>query len=246
VAVNPLRKENDPKNILNALNRAKNEGKPVIVWRLIGSSKKTSEAAITMVCKYSNELTFKVNNLNVEDVKSIISGSNVVNFYVPDESFLFQAEVKSFSEDNVLSVCFPTMVAQVERRKYFRLEKMDGIIMRTNFYIASDMGATNKVQLFEKDCFDLSAGGLSFIITKLEKKFFNIDDIVAGIHLMFGSNEVVLNGKIVNFIPIEPNQKNNLLYKGYKVCIEFIDISDLEKQKVNLFVFRFADVDQVS
>jgi c-di-GMP-binding flagellar brake protein YcgR len=102
-------------------------------------------------------------------------------------------------------------------------------------------------QAFLKFCFDISADGLSFLITKNELKCFMVREEIRQIELFLGKQILMIDGKIINLVEIGPNEVNRLMYKSWKVCIKFLAISPQEMEKINLYIFKHsAQIKEVS
>ena len=105
-------------------------------------------------------------------------------------------------------------------------------------------GQRVSTQTFDKKCFDISAGGLSFIISKIEAKFFETGDYVYGIDLILDRRKTLINAEIVNILDIEPDDRNGLHYKGKKVCLRYVEPTPKQQKVINEFVFKYVQIDE--
>jgi hypothetical protein len=78
------------------------------------------------------------------------------------------------------------MIVQVERRKHIRL-MIDEHKCHVKFF-KTMITQRVKTQIFEKNCFDISSGGFSFVTAKTESKFFELGEEILGIELAIGAD----------------------------------------------------------
>ncbi len=242
---NSLIQNENSKVIFNTLRDVKVGHEKCLAWKMSKNQKITAEIEIDVIRKFNNEVVFKAKDEGqLEKLKLIISGSEKINIFLVSKGVLFQADFKVFDHENKLVLKFPQMIAQAERRKSLRLildEKVDSSINFLKSYFDRD----NKIQTqgFKKSCYDLSSGGLSFIINHKETKFFNTGEELSEINIKFDGLEHKVQGKIVNLIPVDPGPQNKLLYAGFRVCIEFNEIDGITKDLIDIFVFKHLDIE---
>lgn len=243
---NPLIQNENAKSIFNILKDAKLEQMRCLVWKMVGTTKYTAEVEIDVIRKFDNELILRsVSDGHYEKVKTIVSGSEQVNVFIMEKAIMFRAKIKKLDLDQKLCIQFPKMIAQAERRKDLRLVFPSDLSCPVQFF-KTLTGGKVQTQIFEKNCYDLSAGGLSVLINKSESKFFEIGDEISDMKIEIEKEVVSLDGKIVNFIPVEPGPDNKLIYKGLRVCLKFEEVSDEDKKLINMFVFKHLDLDDVA
>lgn len=239
---NNLKKNRNAWAIFSILNNAKVQARPAIAWRMSAGKKVTADVFIRVIRKSRNEILFRgVDPANHKLFSSLVSGRDKINFFLPEEMVLFQTEVKSFDSSGDATVHIPEMIAQIDRRKHMRLYTGDMTLARAKFQKQTHMQRGN-IQLFDKTCFDISAGGFSFIASKLESKFFMKDDKIETVKILAEDTEITVSGKIVNILDVEPDGRNNLHYKARKICVRYDRIEPKDRQFLNDFVFRHADL----
>jgi c-di-GMP-binding flagellar brake protein YcgR len=228
--------------IFNIINSAKLDGKLFIAWKFVGKQKITVEIEIVMIRKFRDEFKIKAVGANQKNLKEIFSGCETVNIYAPDDLVLFQSQIKYADPDGGYLVTFPKMIAQVERRRFLRLFVTDHLQIFVNF-LKKGHGVRRGIQSFEKKCFDVSAGGLSFIVSSIESRYFAVGDDLYGMELLIDNQSYLINGKIVNILEMKPNERNQLAYKGTKVCIKYTEVEVIAVKHINDYVFRHSDIE---
>lgn len=239
---NQLIQNEDEKMIFNILRDAKQNEMKCMVWKFVGGTKITAEAHIKVIRKFNGEIVFDaITDGHKEKMKSVISGSDQINIFIIEKAVLFRSKIRKIDEDKCLVLDFPKMLAQAERRKSLRLVVPMEVGCDLEFFKTSTNNGV-KTQIFNKKCYDISAGGLSFLLNKSETKFFEIGDIISSVKVQIDGFEFMLDGRIVNFIPVEPGPGNDVIYKGVRVCIKFEAIDEIAKDTINTFVFKHLDV----
>lgn len=240
-----LRPTRSSKVIFKLLNQAKQRESNVILWKMVTGVKVITEIQFRTIRKFNNEIEFIPAAGTEQMVKQIVGGEEVVNFYLPHESCLFRCKVKSFSDDGILVVSFPKLLAQVDRRADIRLYASDNVPARIKFQ-KSFYGQRIQNQAFDKQIYDISAGGISFITSKMENKYFEVGDEIHNMHLCLDNHNLYLSGKILSIVEIEPDEDNGLIYKGQKICIQFENASLECKKKIGMFVFKFLNTPKLA
>lgn len=240
---NTLKKNFSSWAIFSIINNTKLNEKPVIGWRLISGKKVTVEIFIRVIRKFRNEFIIRaISPEGRKTLSGLVAGADKLNLYLPDDLVLFQSSIKAIDENGDIVVSMPEMIAQIDRRKHLRLLVENDIKSSISFDKKSH-GQRENVQKFSKKCFDISAGGLSFIISKSEAKYFEIGDKVDNIELSIGERTTRIKGKIVNILEIEPDEYNNLHYKAQKVCIRYHEPTQIQQKVINEYVFKYVNLD---
>ena len=171
-----LTKINSEWAIFSIINNAKLNEKTLVAWRIIGGKKVTVDVKIRVIRKFRSELVMSPENSRSKAMLSdLAAGTDRLNFFLAEEMVLFQSRIKSKDRSGDITVEIPDLIAQIDRRKHLRLfvEEKQPVLLefskKTNSHLTT-------VQTFKKPIFDLSAGGLSFVISKLESKFFRLGD----------------------------------------------------------------------
>lgn len=232
--------------LYSILNNKQSQRSTFICWRIIAGSKQTAEVSLKIIRKTREEIVVAaLGEKNQRALMEIITGAEKINFFLPDDKVLFQSEVKSISEQGQLTVSLPREFAHIDRRDHVRLQLYDDLTSSVSFKKEMIQSQNKSIQLFEKKCFDLSAGGLSFITSRLESRFFKKDDEIHIINLVVSGKTIVCAAKVVNILDVEPNERNKLNYKAHKVCLEFSMISEIDVDFINQYVFKYVDFDDV-
>ena len=242
---NLLNKNFNEWDIFSIINNTKVNGNQVIGWKIIAGKKITIDVSFYIIRKFRNEIVVRVvNTKESSKLGDLATGSDKINFYLPEDLVLFQTEVKQIETNGDLRIKIPSMIAQIDRRKDIRLNLKEGVCAKVFFQKENILAtSTTKLHSFKKDCFDLSGGGLSFLVSKSEMKFFKRDDIIENITLNLGNEEFKLSSYVVNILEQEPDSRNGLNYKAWKICVKYREITEKEKKKIDQFVFQYVDFD---
>lgn len=233
-----LKENRSARMIFEIISSAKEKMGSVLVWYLDGEEKVVCEMFISVIRKARNEILLKPLKGQLNQVLNVIGTRTHINVYIPSDLVFFQSEIKKLESDGVLTLSMPSMIAQVDRRKNLRVAVRSAMICDITFY-KSFIGHKVTTQLFKKNCYDISTGGLSFILSKSELKFFKVGDIVGSIIIQLDEKSVELSGSIVNLLNIQPNENNKLFYNGYKVCIKFDKISPIYSEIMSRYIFKY-------
>ncbi len=241
---NTLKKNYNDWAIFSIINNTKVNEKTVLGWKIVAGRKVTVEIIFHIIRKFRNEIVVRaVGPQGKTNLGNLAAGANKLNFYLPDDMVLFQTEVKQIEMSGDIRIKIPEMIAQVDRRKDLRLFVENGINVEINF-LKQNHGQKLATQQFKKTCFDVSAGGLSFIISKTEKKFFKEGDLVKNFKLNLDGKDIEIDTQVVNILEVEPNAQNDLHYKGWKICLKYINLKKPTKKIIEEFVFRYIDLDE--
>lgn len=243
-AANTLKKNSSKWAIFSLINNTKLNNKQILGWRIIAGKKVTSELYIRVIRKFRNEFVVRgMTEKQKNTLNNFVASSGVLNFYLAEDMVLFQSEVKHIDPNGDFVFSIPQMIAQIDRRKHMRLFLSDEVRAKVVFF-KENHGHRVMRQQFNKDCFDLSAGGLSFFISRAESKFFDLNDSVEDIELYFDNTSVKLKADIVNIFDVEPDERNQLHYKAKKVCLRYRELNERTYKKINDFVFKYSDLEE--
>jgi hypothetical protein len=238
---NKLKENKNPRVISDLIQSAKDKMGTVLIWIMQNDVKVTCEMVIHIIRNAKQELILKPIMDQKDLVHSIVGGREEINVFIPGDLVFFQSNVKSLSGEGELVISMPTMVAHVDRRKHLRINVLPAMGVESAFY-KSFLSQRVNTQLFKKNCLDLGTGGLSFVISKMENKYFNIGDRVVGIILQLGDKKIEVDASIVNILPITPDDYNKLYYKGLKVCLKFDYVNPIYQEMLEMFVFKYFKV----
>ncbi|MFZ4712992.1 MAG: hypothetical protein ACOYL6_04755 [Bacteriovoracaceae bacterium] len=236
-----LKENRNSKLISELIASAKDKMGPVLVWVMHGDEKVTVEMWIQIVRKSKNEILLRAHPHDVKMVHTVVGSRENVNIFFPSDLVFFQTAVKSLSLEGELVITIPQMIAHVERRQHLRINVVPSMTTEATFY-KSFLSQKVNTQLFKKNLFDVGTGGLSFIMTKMEMKYFNIGDRIVGVILQIGDRKIELDATVVNVLSVEPDSYNKLIYKGHKICLKFDKINPIYKEALDMFVFKYYRV----
>jgi hypothetical protein len=243
VGKNQLKKNYSAWAIFSIINNTKISEKPIVGWRIVAGKKVTVDLYIRVIRKFRNEFVIrpiKVSGQKILD--DLVAGSEKLNLYLPSDLVLCQSVVKKVESNGDITISIPEMIAQIDRRKHLRLFRENGVKIGVDF--KKDLGThTSRVQSFSKDCFDISAGGLSFIISRTESKYFHKENVLESMTLNLDGKKTKISGRIVSIFDVEPDDQNGLIYKSKKVCIQFSDPTAKQQKVINDYVFKYLDIE---
>lgn len=243
VGKNQLKKNYSAWAIFSIINNTKISEKPIVGWRIVAGKKVTVDLYIRVIRKFRNEFIIRPSKDSGQKILSdLVAGSENINLFLPTDLVLCQSLVKKIDPNGDITVSIPEMIAQIDRRKHLRLFRESGVNIGVDF--KKDLGThTERVQYFNKDCFDISAGGLSFILSRTESKYFQKDNMIDSMILNLDGKKTKIDGKVVNIFDIEPDDQNGLIYKSKKVCIQFSDPTVKQQKVINDYVFKYLDIE---
>jgi hypothetical protein len=242
---NNLKKNYSSWAIFSIVNNAKLNEKPLIGWRIINGKKVTVDIYIRVIRKFRNEIIIRPSRPNGRVVlDKLVAGSEKINLFMPNDHVLCQCVIKRLDPNGDIILTMPDMIAQIDRRKHLRLFREEGVNIAVQFQ--KDLnGHDGRVQHFAKSCFDISAGGLSFIVSRTESKYFLKHNLIEGIILELDGKKTKINGLVTNMFDIEPDERNGLLYKSKKVCIQFVSPTTNQQKTINDYIFKYIDLREV-
>lgn len=245
IGKNKLNKNFNSWAILSLLSNTQKNERASIAWKIVAGEKITVDVSFHIIRKAKNEIVVRAQGAQAKKVLGDLSvGAQNLNFYLPIDSALFQTEVKQILTNGDIIIKVPEMMAQVERRKNMRLFLEEGLDLPLEFYKKSH-GQRTISQKFSKKCFDISAGGLSFVVSKTEVNFFKENDLLAPVEFTVDGKLFKIKSKVTRVLEIEPNEQNQLIYKAHKVCLRFEKLSPDQLTTLNKFVFQHIELDEV-
>ncbi|MBD64115.1 MAG: hypothetical protein CME62_02835 [Halobacteriovoraceae bacterium] len=246
IGSNKLKKNYNDWAITSLLENAKSNEKSIMGWKVVAGQKVVVEVIFHIIRKFRKEIVVRAIGPQAKAQLADLSvGAENLNFYLPEDLVLFQSQVKKIDMNGDITISIPDMIAQVDRRKYLRLFVEEGIKASVSFQ-KENHGLKLGSQLFEKKCFDLSAGGLSFIISKSESKFFQLGDQISKLKVLLDKDEIYINCQVINIFEVEPSPSNGLNYKGLKVSLRYLDLSNQAQKKLDHFVFNYVQIEDAS
>lgn len=234
---NSLKKVKDEYAILSLLFGAKDNSADVFVWKLIGNTKHLGQVRIESIRKMRNDFCIIPAEGQDRAVQDLMSGQNYVDLYIPDSALLLRCSVKQTDAPFRYYLKIPEFVAQVDRRKSLRLNTYDTSEVKVSFG-KSVANPRPMSQYFLKDCFDVSPGGFSFFISKMESKFFHANDPISTVEIKAGKWSTHADAEIVMIREVEPDEFNGLTYKVWRVSCRFSKIDQISRKYLEKFIFE--------
>ncbi len=234
---NKLRKVTDVAVIYSLLNSAKELGTEVYVWRFIGNRKIMSSVRIEALRKQRSDYSIVPLAGNDQTVQDLISGQHFVDLYIPDSALLLRCKIKTVDAPLRYYLHIPEFVAQVERRKNFRL-KVYGLYEVNASFTKEVSTPKSGTQHFSKDLFDISTGGFSFYVSRLESKLFQVGDPLSRVLLKAGTWTGKLSAKVAMIREIEPDVHNGLQYKVWRISCKYTEIDEVSRKYLEVYIFE--------
>ncbi len=205
---------------------------------MVGETKHLVPIKVEVIRKARSDFAIVADQGHEAEAKELIGGSSFMDIYVPESALLLRARLKQFEQETgrfYLEV--PEFIAQFERRKNFRLNVFGQEKVMVQF-TKNVMMPRPQSQLFLKSCFDISAGGFSFLVSKLETKYFKVGDKVGSIQLKVGERALPVDASVVLIREIEPDASNGLNYKVWRICCKLEKIDDIQKKFLEKYIFE--------
>ncbi len=234
---NQLQKIHEQAVIMKLLNGAKESQLEAFIWRLVGGSKYLAKVRVEAIRKQRGDFMIVPIEGQEELVQEMLVGQSTIDLYIPDSALLFRSTIRQTDAPLRYYLSLPEFVAQVERRKNLRLQVYETDEVKINF--SKMMVAVRPLtQQFNKSCYDISTGGFSFMASRMESKFFRINDPIRTIEVSVGNKKFYVNAEISLIKEIEPDEFNGLSYKVWRVCCRFSQIEQLAKKHLEVFIME--------
>lgn len=136
-------------------------------------------------------------------------------------NILFRTNYLGF-EDRLLKFEIPKKIYKVQRRKDMRFMVRDGYLIKISFKV----GGLDLV----KKIYDISAGGVSFLIEPSEESLFATGSKIEGMKFEILNKEVVAHGEIRHNRAVRNKE-------AYKVGLIFTHIDEADASLINKYVF---------
>lgn len=234
---NKLKKVKDDYAILSLLFGAKDNNAEVYIWKLIGNAKHLAQVRIESIRKMRNDFCIIPAEGQDRPVQDLMGSHNYVDLYIPDSALLLRCNIKTADAPFRYYLQIPEFVAQVERRKSFRVNTHDTSEVKVSFGKSVKLPRPMS-QHFLKDCFDVSTGGFSFFISKMESKFFQPNDPIPMVEIKAGDFSTKVAAEIVTIREVEPDEFNGLTYKVWRVSCKFAQIDQISRKYLEKFIFE--------
>lgn len=226
--------------------QAKDQHTPISAWKFVNHKKITILLKLKSVSLGDGEFIIVPEKIGDDQQLGALidSKDKILSFFIGDGETIFQAEFlrKLLNGDYIFKA--PAMVAIQDRRSSLRLILEDKHDVSVSFLKIHHRNIQMQHK-FQKKCFDISRGGLSFILHEQETRFFSIGESVDNIHLSVDGVLMIIDIKLVNLISIEPDKLNKLLYKSFKACFSIDKITPEHREVIENFVLENIKLDPV-
>ncbi len=234
---NKLKKITDQAVIWNLLNGAKVLGHQVYVWRFVGNQKHLALVKIESVRKQRKDFCIIPGEDQQKYVEDLITRQDTIDIYIPESAFLLRCELKQSDAPIRYYLSFPISAAQMERRKNLRLNIYSTGSMRATFS-KSIVIPRIMTQFFDKTITDISVGGFSFYVSRMEYKFFQEGDPISNLNLKSAEWSSNLDGIVTSIREVDPDEFNGLNYKAWRISCRFRSVDVKTKSYLEKYIFE--------
>lgn len=234
---NKLKKVKDESTIYNLLSGAKESTAEVFVWKLIGNAKHLGQVRIESIRKTRRDFCITPAEGQDRIVQDLLSGQSHIDLFIPQSALLLRCNVKTTDAPFRYYLQMPEFVAQVERRKSFRLKTYDTSEVKVSFG-KTVINPRQMTQHFMKVCYDVSSGGFSFFVSKMEAKFFAVNDSIPLIAIKAGDWGTNVAAEVATIREVEPDEYNGFTYKVWRISCRFTKIDQISKKYLEKFIFE--------
>lgn len=234
---NKLKKVKEKYAVIRLLFGAKENNSDIFMWRLIGNSKHLGQVRIESIRKIRKDFCLVPVDGQERIVQDLIGNNSFIDLYIPDSATILRCHVKQSGASSRYYLHFPEFVAQVDRRQSYRLNVHRASEIKISFS-KSVVSQQAKTQHFLKDCYDISSDGFSFHISKMEYKFFQINDSITSLEIKMGSWSTKALAEIVAIKEIAPDAYNGLSYKVWRASCRFTQIDQISRKYLEKFIFE--------
>jgi hypothetical protein len=234
---NKLKKVHDKATILSLLSGAKEGSFEVFIWKIIGNEKHLGQVRIESIRKMRNDFCIIPAEGQDRLIQELMGSHSSVDLYIPDSALLLRCSIKQTDAPFRYYLQLPEFVAQVDRRKSFRLNVHGDSEVKVSFGKSVTVPRPMS-QHFLKDCFDVSTGGFSFFVSKMESKFFQINDPITAVELKAGKWSTKAAAEITVIKEVEPDEFNGLSYKVWRVSCKFSQMDQISRKYLEKFIFE--------
>lgn len=232
-----LKKVTDEHIILSLLSGAKDSRSEVFVWKLIGNQKHLGLARIESIRKIRKDFCLTPLEGQESLIQDLMGCQDLVDLYIPSSSTLLRCIIKQADAPDRYHLQLPEFIAQVERRDNLRME-IDGNSEVKLSFTKSIILPRKMSQRFTKNCFNISTGGFSFYISKMETNYFQMKDLISSVEVSADKWSTKVESEIVAIKEIEPDENNGLSYKVWHVSCRFSKIDPISQKYLENYILE--------
>ncbi len=234
---NKLNKVHDNVQIISGLNSAKEDSSEIYLWRFVGSSKHIGLSRIEVVRKQRGDFCVVPSEGQDRIVQELLSSQTHIDLYIPSKSTLMRCRIKQTDAPFRYYLEIPEFIAQVERRKELRLNVYEQQEIKVSFGKTALLPREIS-QFFLKSCFDVSTGGISFLVSKIEAKLFNESDLIPNMDIKTKSWSAKISTQVLSIRETEPDESNGFPYKVWRVSCKITQIDLATRKQLEKFIFE--------
>lgn len=229
-----LTKVEDPAIIFEILMGCKDTKSDIYIWKMVGGEEHLGQVQIESVSRSRKDFSIVPHDNHEEEVQNLLMNQSYIDFYVPNSLLLFRCQLKTSSPPIRFSFHLPRELSQIDRRSSKRITPTEEEL-KILFQSQSERGLS---QHFAKSCFDISSGGLSFYVSKMERKFFREGDILKELNIVTPEWNSQVKAEMVLVKELEPNEFNNLPYRVWRVCCRFKGLDEKSRELIDRYIFE--------
>lgn len=204
-------------------------------WQSIGGVIEQCELKVKAYRKDYNEIELEVGVGQEDKLSKVISGTRIINIYVPELSVSFSSELKAITADKKVKLYPPSDYSFHERRKHERVQPAQ------TCYVSFEH---NKMMI-KKSIYDFSLGGIAVMLPKSDKVVIAEGKAYPLFILEVGTRKIKVKAECVNSVTIDRFKLDNLPYGGFKLAFRFTEISKEDKDFLAEFITREILMQQV-
>jgi hypothetical protein len=237
LSTNDLKKITDPLTIRSLLATVKEQNQDVFVWKLINGDRHMAQVRFGVIRKERNDFLIIACDGQEAEARGLLDSATHIDLYVPGSELFMRSSVKRGDTPGRYYIGVPELIAQLDRRRSLRLNTYSSEEVKLSFTKTIQQLKPIPHQ-FAKNCYDISTGGFSFLISKAELKYFEVGQEVPEMGVKIANWSSKPSAKITGIREYEPDANNNLTYKVWRVSCAFTKIDDIGKKYLERYIFE--------
>jgi hypothetical protein len=179
---------------------------------------------------YTTALTATDSKKMYADLKAA-DESCFLNVKLERATIFFTSKLESNSFSN-LQFTLPKKIFKVQRRQQQRFKILQGYVLRVSF-----LGPIDPLKELKQKIYDVSSGGLSFLVENSETAVFQPGSVLKNMTFTIRNIEFKLAGEIIHCKPVIENALGQNQNKT-KVGIKFVEIDSKSAGIIDEYVFE--------
>ncbi len=173
-----------------------------------------------------NEIVLQVEPNEIYIMDLMISGNDIINFYIPSKSIHFKAILKNYTESGQLSISMPYEVKEEERRRDIRVEP--DIDIKISFMYNGNW--------YTRKTFDVSAGGFSIVFGEQEKIKVEKEQDIGIIKIDLLDRSIIAKAQVATIMKLRPFLLENCPYGGQRISFMFTEIEPRDRAFIAAYI----------